>query len=155
MFLLKLIQCLDAQGVDYALVGGYAVSLHGAIRGTLDIDLILRFDEGQFQKAEQALFSIGLVPKLPVVAGEVFRFREEYIKNRNLVAWSFVNPQEPAELVDIIITHDLGKLRTKQVKVKNTIVSILALSDLIQMKEQSGRPQDLSDIQALRELSRD
>ncbi len=155
MFLLSVIKALDTNHVKYALVGGYAVSLHGAVRGTLDIDIILRFEEEQFIKAEAALNSIGLQAKLPITAKEVFKFRKEYIKNRNLTAWSFVNPRTPAELVDIIITHDLSTQRTKRVRVQQTSISLLSLSDLIRMKQEAGRPQDLADIEALQELSRE
>lgn len=152
MFLLRVNSALESHGVRYALVGGYAVALHGAVRGTLDIDLIVSFEERQFEKVEQALNSIGLQAKLPVTAREVFQFREEYIAKRNLVAWSFVNAASPAELVDVIITQDLRKVNTKRVTVQGKRISIIALSDLIRMKKKSGRPQDLADIEALREL---
>ena len=95
MFLVELIRALASQRVTYALVGGYAVNLHGLVRGTLDIDLALRFRERDFVKAEQAFRSLGLEPRLPVRAVDVFHFRQEYIDNRNLTAWTFVNPREP------------------------------------------------------------
>ena len=42
-FLSRVSKALDAAGVRYALVGGYAVALHGAVRGTVDIDIVLRW----------------------------------------------------------------------------------------------------------------
>lgn len=33
--------------------------------------------------------------------------RKEYIENRNLIAWSFVDYQNPSRQVDILITKDL------------------------------------------------
>ena len=45
MFLIRLVRALDKHKVDYAIVGGYAVALHGAIRGTVDVDLVLGFSE--------------------------------------------------------------------------------------------------------------
>jgi len=96
MFLFRVCDALSAAGVPFAIAGGYAVALHGAVRGTVDVDLVIRLDESSFTRAEQALMTLGLQPRLPVTAAEVFRFREEYIRNRNLLAWSFVNPSNPA-----------------------------------------------------------
>jgi hypothetical protein len=39
---LELLQLLNAHGVDYLIVGGYAVAFHGAPRFTSDIDLLAR-----------------------------------------------------------------------------------------------------------------
>lgn len=152
MLLLRVTRAFSKVRVRYALVGGYAVALHGAVRGTMDIDLVVRLEEKAFVAAERALQSIGLEPRLPVTAREVFRFREEYIANRNLTAWSFVNPSLPSEIVDIVLTHDLAELDTKTVRVDGRQVRIVALEDLIAIKLQSGRPQDKEDVRALRAL---
>ena len=152
MLLLRVTRAFAKARVRYALVGGYAVALHGAIRGTMDIDLVIRFEEKTSLAAERALRSIGLEPRLPVTAQEVFRFRDEYIVNRNLMAWSFANPSLPSELVDIVLTHDLDELDTKTVRVDGSQVRIVALDDLIAIKVKSGRPQDREDVRALRAL---
>ncbi len=94
MFILQVIQSLNNQGVNYALVGGYAVALHGAIRGTVDIDLVINIDKAQFLKAEQALCAIGLQPRLPVSAAEVFDFHAEYIQNDPLVREAYLGSEE-------------------------------------------------------------
>lgn len=143
---------MDGARVPYALVGGHAVALHGAVRGTLDIDIVIRLKEGDFLKAERALKGLGLQPRLPVTASEVFRFREEYIRNRNLTAWSFVNPSRPSELVDVILTEDLSRMTVKRIKVQGQSVRLASIGDLVRMKKASGRPQDLADIEALRRL---
>ncbi len=152
MFIKKVIQALIDQNVNYALVGGYAVALHGAIRGTIDIDLVININKSQFLAAEQALHAIGLHPRLPVSAAEVFDFREEYIRNKNLIAWSFYNPVNPLEVVDILITHDLKKIRTISKKVDRLTIRVASIPDLIAMKKQAGRPQDIEDIKALEKL---
>lgn len=152
MWILRVVQALRRARVPHAIAGGYAVALHGAVRGTIDVDVVLRFREADFEGAERAFRGIGLVPRLPVTAGEVFRFREEYVKNRNLTAWSFVNPADPSEIVDVILTHDLTTLGTKRVTVPGGSVTILAKDDLIRMKEAAGRPQDREDVRALRAL---
>ncbi|HIP06504.1 MAG TPA: hypothetical protein EYG66_01350 [Mariprofundaceae bacterium] len=152
MFIQKIIQSLTKHSVSYALVGGYAVALHGAFRGTMDIDLVIQVDEQAYFNAEQALVGIGLQPRLPVKANEVFHFRDEYINSRNMIAWSFVNPNNPAEMVDIIITEDLENMNTVIKQGFGLDIQVLAIEDLINMKQKSGRPQDLEDIKALERL---
>jgi len=152
MFLFRVCDALSAAGVPFAIAGGYAVALHGAVRGTVDVDLVIRLDESSFTRAEQALMTLGLQPRLPVTAAEVFRFREEYIRNRNLLAWSFVNPSNPAEIVDVLIGEDLADCEPVKVRVKGRVLPVVSKKDLILMKTRSGRPQDLEDVAALKRL---
>jgi hypothetical protein len=152
MFLFRVCDALVAAGVRYAIAGGYAVALHGAVRGTVDVDLVIHLEEAAFDKAERALKGIGLQPRLPVTAAEVFRFREEYIRNRNLLAWSFTNPSNPAEVVDILIAENLGDCRVVKLSVKGRTLAVMSKPDLIRMKTRSGRPQDLEDVAALKRL---
>lgn len=152
MFIMKLAQALVQHDVNYALVGGFAVCLHGAIRGTVDIDLVIRLAEDEFLKAERAFLSLGLLPKLPVTAREVFQFRNEYIENRNLIAWSFYNPKNPLESVDVIITHDSNTFMVETFQAWGGQLKVASIPDLIAMKKVSGRPQDLADIEALERL---
>lgn len=149
MLLTRLCQAFQEEGVPFAIVGGYAVSLHGAVRGTVDVDIVLRFSRGDFLAAETALKALRLVPRLPVNAGQVFDFREDYIANRNLTAWSFYNPSDPSEIVDIIITHDLAKMKIEKVRLGELSIPVISRKDLIAMKKRSARPQDLEDIKAL------
>ncbi len=139
-------------GVRYAIVGGHAVALHGAVRGTVDIDVALKWNRKTLIGAEKALNEIGLVSTLPVSANDIFDFRNEYIENRNLVAWNFHNPSDLSEQVDIIITYDLKGKRTKRIELREGPVQILSLKDLIEMKRQSARPQDVEDVRALEKL---
>ena len=90
-FLVRLVRAFTQARVQFAVVGGYAVALHGAVRGTFDVDVILALNEANFAAAEAALKKIGLSSRVPVTAHEILSFREEYIARRNLIAWSFVN----------------------------------------------------------------
>ncbi len=148
----KICGALRDAGVRYAIVGGHAVALHGVVRGTLDIDVVVRWTRATLVRAEAALNAIGLVSRLPVTAREVYDFRDEYVRNRNLTAWNFYNPDDPLEQVDIIITDDLAGKRTKAVALPTGPVRVLSVTDLIAMKRRSGRPQDLEDVRALEKL---
>jgi len=149
MFIKQVITAFQKFQVKYAVVGGVAVALHGAIRGTVDIDFVIQLDRSQFEAAEKALLSIGLQARLPVTATDVFDFRDEYIRNKNLVAWSFYHPSNPLEIVDILITQDLKTVKTVDKKVDRMTVKVISILDLIAMKKQAGRPQDIEDIKAL------
>jgi len=151
-FLARIAAALDAAGVRYALVGGYAVALHGAVRGTVDVDIILAWNARSLRSAEQALHGLGLVSRLPITADEVFRFREEYMRNRNLLAWNFYNPKDLTEQLDVVITTDLKGKKVKSVRTADGTVRLLSRADLIAMKRASGRPQDLADVAALERI---
>ena len=152
MLLLRVARAFDRARLPYALVGGFAVALHGAVRGTVDVDLVIRHREADFLRTEKTLYALGLQSRLPVIASEVFRFREEYVRNRNLRAWTFVNPSLPSEIVDVILTEDLADMDVKKVTIQNQIVRVVSIADLIRMKQGTGRPQDREDVKALKRL---
>jgi hypothetical protein len=151
-FLNRVCSALTENNVRYALVGGYAVALHGAVRGTVDVDIALAWNLKSLQAAERALNGISLVSRLPVTAADIFQFRDEYINNRNLIGWNFYNPDNLAEQVDIIINYDLKGRKRVTIDTVTGAVRILGLRDLIEMKKASGRPQDLEDVRALEKL---
>jgi len=152
MFITRLTRALDAHQVPYAIVGGHAVALHGALRGTLDIDFVIRWQKQHLLNAEKALHSLGLVSRLPITAEEVFAFRDEYVKRRNLLVWNFSHPQRQDEQVDVLIDFDLGKKKVLSARTADGDIHYLNKKDLIAMKKHSGRPQDLADIEALERL---
>ncbi len=143
---------LNAAGVRYAVVGGYAVALHGAVRGTLDIDIAIDWSRTALAVTERALTDLGLVSRLPLAAEDVFLYRDDYVTNRNLIAWNFYNPQDVSEQVDIIIAYNLTGKRTTPVRLSECIVPVLSIADLIEMKRRSSRPQDREDAAALEKL---
>ncbi|HUD70353.1 MAG TPA: hypothetical protein VMQ62_00195 [Dongiaceae bacterium] len=152
MFLLEVVGALDAARVPYLLVGGYAVALHGAVRGTVDIDLVIRRRAADFERLERALQGIGLQSRLPVTAAEVFQFREEYLRNRKLRAWTFMNPSRPSEIVDVVLSEDAGTMKADRVRVEGRTIRLASVADLIRMKSGTGRRQDEADVEALKRL---
>lgn len=151
-FLEEVCQALANARVPYCVVGGYAVALHGAVRGTVDVDIGLKWSATALSKTEKVLTGLGLQSRLPVSAEEVFSFREEYVNNRNLLAWNFFDPTDHTRQVDVLINFDLSGKRIKRVRLADSSIRILALADLIEMKKTSARPQDLEDVRALEQL---
>ena len=152
MFIQNVIRALEKHNIKYALVGGYAVALHGAVRGTVDVDIVIALTKASLEGSESALGKIVLRSRLPVTAADVYRFRKEYIENRNLAAWSFINPDNPIEVVDILITEDVKNLKTVTRQAFGMKIKIASIPDLIALKKKSGRSQDIEDIKALEKL---
>lgn len=148
----RICSALAAAGIRYAIVGGHAVALHGAVRGTVDIDIALAWSRKALVATEQALARLGLVSRLPVSAGQIYDFRKEFVENRNLLAWNFYDPNDLSLQVDVLIDYDLKGKRTKRIRLGDGSITVLSLNDLIEMKRKSGRPQDLEDVAALKRL---
>jgi hypothetical protein len=153
MFIHDVCTALDEADVMYAIVGGYAVSLHGAIRGTVDVDVAIQWSLKNLLQAEKALKQMGLVSRIPINAESLFGCRDKYIQERNLIAWNFYDPCNPTKQVDLIVNYDIENIQnTKLVQTALGQVRILSIDSLIKMKEASGRPQDLADVEALKSL---
>lgn len=154
MWIEQLIDALERHEVKYAIVGGYALALHGVVRGTVDVDLVLKISRSNYRNAEKALAEMGLTSQLPVGADEVFDFREEYIRNKNMAAWNFTDPKDPTRAVDIIIAQDLSGMKVNKIKAGQLTLPVLSVRDLIRMKRKSGRLQDIQDIEALERIGK-
>ncbi len=152
MFIHTVCSGFEEAKIPYAVVGGYAVAFHGAPRGTFDIDFAIRWSLDNLEKVEKVLKKLGLVSRIPVDAKTIYAFRDEYVQNRNLIAWNFYNPVRPNEQVDIIINYDLAKAHIKTIRTHSGNIIILSKDDLIAMKRAAGRPQDLEDIKSLEQL---
>lgn len=152
MFLYDLTKALDKERVPYAIVGGYAVALHGVVRATMDIDLVISLLPTHLKKAESVLKKLGLSSRLPIQADDIIKFRREYIEKRNLIAWSFIDYKDPTRVVDLLITYDTVDIEIIKIKIGGHTLKIASLDSLIQMKKASGRPQDIIDFKNLEKL---
>lgn len=151
-FLETICKAFNKQKIEYALVGGHAVALHGAVRGTVDIDFVINWQEKTLEQVELVLKKQGLISRLPITANDVFNFRDEYIQNRHLIAWNFYHPDHSNQQIDIIISYDLNTADRIFLKTSQTDIAILDKQPLIEMKRASGRPQDIEDVAALETL---
>lgn len=149
MELSKLVNALKKEKINYMIVGGYAVNFHGYSRNTVDIDLIIKFTLRNLKKIEKLLQQMGMVSRLPIDAISLYKFREEYIKNRNLIAWNFYNENDPTDQIDILINHDVSDFKSERFKVGQLEFKVISKEDLIKMKQKSGRDKDLLDIKEL------
>jgi len=149
MFLLEVVHKFCEYNVGYALTGGHAVSLHGAHRGTFDLDFLLTRTAKNLQMAERALNELGLTSDLPLNSKLIYENWIEYQANRNLVAWSFTDVKAPLRKVDLLVIYDLADFEFEVMKIQRVSVNVVSKKSLIELKQRAGRVQDLEDIRAL------
>ncbi len=152
MFIAEICKLFKTRDIPFAIVGGYAVALHGVVRGTFDVDIVTEISEKNFVKIEEAVTFLGLKPRLPVSARDLFANLEEYKKSRNLVAWNFNNPLRMRESLDIIVTDDIKQMEIVEVSSDFGNIPVLSIDSLIHMKSRANREQDQKDIAALKAL---
>ncbi|GAA3606711.1 hypothetical protein GCM10022199_08180 [Marihabitans asiaticum] len=153
---LALVSALDAAGVDHVVVGGVAVVLHGHVRTTVDLDIALELSSDNLRAALSVLQAAGLHPRLPVPAEQFAdpEIRRAWVEERNLVAFTLVDPADALVEVDLLATTPVpfAELSAGAVTVDlgdGTRVRVASIDHLIEMKKHSGRPQDHADIDAL------
>lgn len=82
--LIALCRSLNEQGVKYILIGGFAVVLHGFVRGTKDIDLLVDTSVANIQKIKKAMVklpdnAIALIQDDEVEKYSVVRIADEFV----------------------------------------------------------------------------
>lgn len=149
---------LNRAGVRYLVVGGVAVVLHGYLRTTADLDLIIQLDRDNVLRAIRALQDQHYRPRAPVAAEEFAeqQVRERWIQEKGLEVFTLWSPAHPALEIDLFASEpfefDTVYARALRVPLEKTKVTVIALEDLIALKQRVGRPRDLEDIAALESL---
>ncbi len=148
----------DAE-VDYVVVGGLAVIMHGHLRATRDVDLVVGLQTDNCAKAMKALSGIGLRPRLPVTMDDFTdpEKREDWVQNRNMLVFQLWDPDNLERSVDIFVREPLDfdtMIADAVVKdLDGTLIRVASIHHLIKLKEAAHRPQDLDDIEALRTVA--
>ncbi len=142
----KLLVGLRRSGVDYILVGGLAVMLCGYTRTTMDVDILVRHNSNNLERMLRALedFGEGSAQELEV---EDFTLEEGAIR---------VVEDFPLDIFTQMSGHtyeDLLSL-TDEHQVRGVKIHYLNPEGLILLKEDSLRPKDQLDVQALKSIQR-
>lgn len=154
----SIIAALEAANVRYVIAGGFAVNLHGFLRFTKDLDLIVDLDSANAALAMNVLSGCGLRPRVPVPASDFADSakRDDWFENRNMLVFQVWHPDDPACTVDLFIRNPVEFdglwARASRETLGKTTCRFAGIEDLIVMKAQAGRPQDLRDIDELRRL---
>ncbi len=151
---------LNRSGTRYVVVGGVATIVHGYVRGTTDVDVILDLASPTVGRAIEELERIGYRPRVPV-AGSDFAdasTRERWAQEKGMVVFSMVSDLNPI-VVDLFVRSplDFDELyaRSEIKAAEGGGVRVASLDDLIRLKRDVGRPQDLADVTELEEIRKD
>ncbi len=155
-----ILERLAERGGRFVVAGGLAVVLHGHPRLTVDLDLVVDLEPEAARRTVEALTSLGLRPLAPV---DPLDFadpsrRRAWIEEKGMRVFSFYDPHDPLRIVDLFVEppFDFEVLwsNARVMELGRVAVRVAAIPDLIRMKRQAGRAQDLDDIQRLAEIER-
>jgi hypothetical protein len=147
----KVFETLNRHGVDYVVIGGFAVIAHGHVRATKDVGLIASDERENLERFAAALRELGA--RLRGVDAEYLPVDPTNPDDLgNGANWTMVTD---AGWVDFMAqppgAAPYPQLRARSVRrrVRNIDIPIVGLDDLIRMKQAAGRARDLADIAAL------
>ena len=137
----EFLRLLTGQGVDFVIVGGYAVAFHGYVRATQDIDLFFRNTEDNVRRVLPALREFGLAVGEEVLA----EFREP----GSIIRMGL--PPVRIEMINAISGIDFECVWARRVPGRYGVVEVsyISLPDLLTNKRAAGRPKDLADFDEL------
>ena len=143
---LDMLRCLNKAGVDYIMVGGWAVNLHGYVRATIDLDIWILADQENARKVYAALGEFGaplgeVKPEDFAQDGTIFQIgvapcRIDVINKIDGVSYADASPRAIPKTIEGIP------------------VRIISREDLIANKRASGRTKDLADAEILEGLGK-
>ncbi len=135
----------NAKGVEYLLVGAYAVAVHGLPRATGDIDLWIRSTPDNARATWMALESFGA--PLDLLTRDDFEMP-------NRVVQLGISPRRVDLLTSIDgVDFEMAWRDRISVRVDNIEVPTISLAHLIVNKRAVARPQDLADADRLTEIA--
>ena len=143
--LFEIIGICETMGLDYVVLGGIAVRVHGIPRPTFDVDVVLSVDQAQlilfFEHCEKLEYHIA----------EPFRsgWRDE-VGGMPIVKIKTYLPEGHSVDVDLFINETPFQQsimeRRQQFELSGHTIHIVTPEDLILLKLLANRPRDLGDI---------
>lgn len=144
----QLVRDLEEQGVEYALVGGYAIAAHGFNRFSEDIDILVN------PSAENSRRWILALAKLPDHATQELLASPDVFADDKLYALR-VNDVITVDVMPAIAGHSWEEMKPHIIKIAVDDVSISALDLPGLLKTKQGvRPKDQLDAAMLTEVIR-
>jgi hypothetical protein len=136
------IRCFNDNEVDYILVGGMAVILHGYVRTTGDMDIWVRKTADNYERIVKAFKHFGM---------SVFDMTEERFLSNEFDVWSFGREPVKIELMTAVKGLDFEDAFKKAIYHNEAGLNIrfLHLNSLLEAKKASGRHRDIDDIEQL------
>ncbi len=158
MFYLDLFSALKRHKVEYVLIGGLAISLHGIERATMDIDVTVAMTPENLVSLVEMARELGMTPVLPVELETLTDLEQlaQWHRERNLDAFALKAPGSAGVTLDVLLYPplDFAGVRERAVifRAAEVPVVVACIDDLIALKQAVGRPIDLTDIEHLKRL---
>ena len=138
-------ESLNANGVEYLVVGGYALAAHGHPRYTGDIDFWISPDPGNVARLLDALNQFG--------------FGSLGLKPEDFAGDTVVQLGHPPRRIDLLtqidgVVFSACWLRCEVLVMDGTPLKFIGLDDFKANKRASGRLKDLADLEALQPTDR-
>lgn len=142
--LLDMLAAFVEEGVEFLLIGGHALGVHGYYRATDDLDLWVRPSPSNASKVWHALTLYGA----PLAEHRVVQ--EDFAVPNNVYQIGL-----PPNRIDILtsiagVEFDSAWSNREVRKVAGLEVPVIGREDLIKNKISSGRPQDVLDVKKLK-----
>ncbi len=148
-------EALDRGNVEYLVIGGVAVGFHGFVRGTKDVDIVPNPEPENLKRLARVLSALDA----QVEGADDFKGEE------------LPDPLDPDALAlggNWVLSTRLGRFDVMQwigedalwdklsptvaeAEVGDLAIKFASYENLVALKEQAGRPQDLIDLQRMRE----
>jgi predicted nucleotidyltransferase len=144
--IMQLLQALEREKVEYILVGGVAINLHGVVRATQDVDLFVRPEKENIQRLKRALRSLWNDPEIDSIS------HEDLAGDYPTVRYG---PPDDDFIIDLMArlgdAFRYEDLAAENLTWKGGNVRIATPQTLYEMKKDTLRWQDRADAEALRE----
>jgi predicted nucleotidyltransferase len=137
----ELVGFLNSVGVKYVLIGGYAVMHYAEPRYTKDIDFFVKASQENAEKIIKALVQFGIPENQ--LDSTLFSSEGNFFK--------FGRPPWRVDFMTSLkgVSFEEIYLNAKEIEFAGQQLPIISKSDLIVVKREAGRPQDLLDVEAL------
>ena len=141
----EFVALLNAHRVEYLVIGGYAVGLHGAPRFTGDLDIWVNRTADNAARLLEALGDFGF--------GSFDLKVEDFIESDEI--FQMGSPPFRIDVLTVIdgVQFDVCAARKVTVDYDGISTQFIGLTDLLQNKRASGRPKDLLDLAALEQVN--
>ncbi len=135
---------LNRSGAKYLVIGGIACALHGYVRATTDVDILIERTLPNVERVLDAVSRLG------------FGFAGEWLPKEILARSITVIGDDPQ--IDIFtiawsVKYEEAVKRSSVVEVQGVPIPLIGMEDLIETKR-TGRPLDAADLEALEEIKR-
>jgi hypothetical protein len=137
-------EALNRSQAKYLVIGGIACILHGYVRATTDVDVLIERTLTNAERVLEALATVG------------YGFAREWAAAEILKRPITVIGDDPA--VDVFtvawkVKYEQAVKRSSIVELESVSIPLIGIDDLIDTKR-TGRLQDAADIEVLEEIKR-